>query len=78
MISPLMCNECFSCDLSYLFFTAVAMGLRTLLDEAQDTKVEAPHVGSINFLLISGLFMRLEFSYIYYAITKLASRENIQ
>ena len=67
MKSPL--NLRYQITLSYLFHVAMAMGLRTLLDEAQDTKVEAPHVGSINFLLISGLFMRLEFSYIYYAIT---------
>ncbi len=46
MKSPL--NLRYQITLSYLFH--VAMGLRTLLDEAQDTKVEAPHAGSINFL----------------------------
>ncbi len=50
MKSPL--NLRYQITLSYLFHVAMAMamGLRTLLDEAQDTKVEAPHAGSINFL----------------------------
>jgi hypothetical protein len=51
VISPLMCNECFSCDLSYLFFTAVAMGLRAMLNEALDAEVEEPHTNSINFFV---------------------------
>lgn len=48
MKSPL--NLRYQITLSYLFHVANAMGLRTLLDEALDTEVEAPHSGSINFL----------------------------
>lgn len=47
MKSPL--NLRYQITLSYLFHVAMAMGLRTLLDEAQDTEVEAPHSGNINF-----------------------------
>ncbi len=49
MKSPL--NLRYAITLSYLFHVAVAMGLRTLLDEAQDIEVEAPHAGSINFFV---------------------------
>lgn len=36
---------------SYLFRAAVAMGLRTMLDEALDAEVEEPHSGNINFFV---------------------------
>lgn len=49
MKSPL--NLRYQITLSYLFFTAVAMGLRAMLDEAQDTEVEAPHSGNTNFFV---------------------------
>ena len=53
MKSPL--NLRYQITLSYLFHVAMAMamamGLRTLLDEAQDTEVEAPHSGNINFFV---------------------------
>ncbi len=55
MKSPL--NLRYQITLSYLFHVAMAMamamamGLRTLLDEAQDTEVEAPHSGNTNFFV---------------------------
>lgn len=49
MKSPL--NLRYQITLSYLFHVAMAMGLRTLLDEAQDTEVEAPNSGNINFFV---------------------------
>ncbi len=52
MKSPL--NLRYQITLSYLFHVAMAMGLRTLLDEAQDTEVEAPHTGSIKFIVNLG------------------------
>ncbi len=48
MKSPL--NLRYAITLSYLFHVAVAMCLRTMLDEALNTEVEAPHAGNINFL----------------------------
>jgi hypothetical protein len=48
VVSPL--NLQYMITTSYLFRAAVAMCLRTLLDEALETEVEAPHTGSINFL----------------------------
>jgi hypothetical protein len=36
---------------SYLFSAAVAMCLRTMLDEALDAEVEEPHSGNTNFFV---------------------------
>ncbi|MGS3131805.1 hypothetical protein ACB295_21945, partial [Aeromonas caviae] len=47
----LISGTCSHLPLSYLFHVAMAMGLRTLLDEAQDTEVEAPHSGNTNFFV---------------------------
>ncbi|MDX7693462.1 hypothetical protein SJU67_17175, partial [Aeromonas caviae] len=49
MKSPL--NLRYQITLSYLFHVAMAMDLRTLLDEAQDTEVEASHSGNTNFFV---------------------------
>ncbi|MGL5024551.1 MAG: hypothetical protein ACRC6P_01090 [Shewanella oncorhynchi] len=49
MTSPLKLQ--YAITLSYLFHVAMAMGLRTLLDEALETEVEAPHAGSIKFIV---------------------------
>lgn len=49
MVSPL--NLQYMITTSYLFRAAVAMCLRTLLDEALETEVEAPHAGSIKFIV---------------------------
>lgn len=49
MKSPL--NLRYQITLSYLFHVAMAMGLRTLLDEAQDAKAKEPQTGGINFFV---------------------------
>ena len=49
MKSPL--NLRYQITLSYLFHVAMAMGLRTLLDEAQDAEVEEPNSGNTNFFV---------------------------
>ena len=48
MKSPL--NLRYAITLSYLFHVAVAMCLRTLLDEALETEVEAPTRAASNLL----------------------------
>lgn len=49
MNSPL--NLRYAITLSYLFHVAVAMDLRTLLDEALNTEVEEPNSGNTNFFV---------------------------
>lgn len=49
MKSPL--NLRYAITLSYLFHVAVAMCLRTMLDEALDAEVEEPHSGNTNFFV---------------------------
>ncbi len=49
MASPL--NLQYVITTSYLFSAAVAMCLRTMLDEALDAEVEEPHADSINFFV---------------------------
>ncbi len=49
MTSPLKLQ--YAITSSYLFSAAVAMCLRTMLDEALDAEVEEPHSGNTNFFV---------------------------